>query len=477
MDSNVAPHPASERMQLYNIEAEKALLGAIFMQNRVIEAVEDIRAEHFNYVQHAKIFEAASEMIAGGQLVDSITLQKFFERDDSLQEIGGTAYLDEITTSAVTLVNAKEYARIIRDLYGKRQLQGILFDAQQALMEDRPVRAQLERLEGDLFGLAETGQASSGLRQIEGFVSQALSDIDEAYKNKGPVAGIDTGFVGLDRLLNPLTPGRLYVVAGRPAMGKTALAWNIARNAARNGHHIALFSAEMAGEEIVQRELTGRTQISQGRMIRGEIYDTDMRRLVSVGQDIEKLPILIDDSGTVTVATIRARARRMKRRHGLKLIIVDYLQLLEDDRRRGNQNRTEEVSTITRGLKRLARDLAVPVMALSQLSRQVEARDNKRPQLSDLRESGSIEQDADAVIFLYREAYYLGKAEPKQREGETIDSFSGRLAHWQDRLDAVKHDCEVIVAKQRFGAEGTAFMYFDPERMAFGSKARQEGET
>jgi len=467
------PYEPLGRQMPHNVEAEKALLGAIFANNRAYEAVSEyLKPEHFALLPHGEIFGAAGRLIERGQIADSITLQRHFEQEESLAEIGGPAYLDEVTASAVTVINASEYGRIIYDLFLKRELINLGEDVvNRAYSGDVEHNAtdQIETAEQYLYDLATAGEYEGGFQPFKDSIVKAIDLAEAAHKRAGKLAGVTSGFRDLDQLLGGLHPSDLLILAGRPAMGKTALATNIAYNAAytykqtggEEGAVVGFFSLEMSSEQLAARILSEQSNISSNRMRKGELDDDEFSRLVMASQTLHQIPVFIDDTPALTVSALRTRARRLKRQHNLGLIIVDYLQLISGSAGSRNDGRVQEVSEITRGLKTLAKELEVPVIALSQLSRQVENREDKRPQLADLRESGSIEQDADVVMFIYRDEYYIEKAEPKQRPDEDAGKLATRIASWEDRLARVRNIAEVIVSKQRHGPVGLIKMMFD----------------
>ena len=470
----------SFRQMPHNVEAEKALLGAIFANNRAYETVSEyLRPEHFALLAHGKIFEAAGRLIERGQMADSTTLHNFFQNDASLSDIGGPAYLDEVTAFAVSVINAGEYGRLIYDLYLKRELINLGEDVVNRAYGgeiDETASSQIETAEQYLYDLATAGEYEGGFKAFKETIILAIEQAAAAHKREGKLAGVTSGFRDLDALLGGLHPSDLLILAGRPAMGKTALATNIAFNAAythkqsqgAEGAVVGFFSLEMSSEQLAARILSEQSNISSNLMRKGELNDDEFSRLVMASQTLHQIPIYIDDTPALTVSALRTRARRLKRQHNLGLIVVDYLQLISGSAGSKSDGRVQEVSEITRGLKTLAKELDVPVIALSQLSRQVENREDKRPQLADLRESGSIEQDADVVMFIYRDEYYLEKAEPKQRADESGEKLAQRLANWEERLDRVRNTAEVIVAKQRHGPVGMVRMMFDGAYTRFG---------
>ena len=470
----------------HNVEAEKALIGAIFANNRAYEAVSEyLRPEHFALGQNGRIFEACGKLIERGQIADPVTLKTLFEQDQNLTEIGGVDYLAELAASAVGVINAGEYGRLIYDLFLKRQLidlgQDVAERAYTADLDEDAAR-QIERAEQSLYDLATSGNYEGGFQAFKSSVIEAIRLAETAHKREGAFSGVACGFTDLDKMLGGLHPSDLVILAGRPSMGKTALATNIAFNAAysysrtqgKEGGVVGFFSLEMSAEQLASRILSEQTNISSDRMRKGELSNEEFNRLVVGSQALHQIPIFIDDTPALTVSALRTRARRLKRQHNLSMIVVDYLQLIASPPGRSD-GRVNEVSEITRGLKTLAKELNVPVLALSQLSRAVEQRDNKRPQLADLRESGSIEQDADVVMFIFREEYYLERDQPVQRQDEKDDAFHTKYERWQQRLEEVRNIAEVIIAKQRHGPIGTARLQFHGAFTRFGNLDQDHG--
>ncbi len=487
--ATVVDHPsAGYRTLPHNLDAERGLLGAILIDNRAMEKVSDyLRSGHFMAGQHGLVYDACERLIERGQIADPITLKRYFEQQESLAEIGGPAYLAELAAGAPTVINAEAYGRIVYDLAIKRELitigRDIVEQAYEAEIDD-PADRQIELAEESLFQLAETGSHDRGFQPFKEAVTSAIKMAEIAHKREGGLAGITTGFIDLDKMLGGLHRSDLLILAARPAMGKSSLAANIAYNAActwletqgEQGAVVGLFSLEMSGEQLASRIISEQTEISSDKMRKGEVPNDEFPRLAAAAQKLSKTPIFIDDTPALTVGALRTRARRLKRTHDLGLIIVDYLQLLQGSSGSRNDGRVQEVSEITRGLKTLAKELDVPVLALSQLSRQVENRDDKRPHLADLRESGSIEQDADVVMFIYREEYYLEKADPQQRQDEDGAKFTQRLANWEDRMSKVRNLADVIIAKQRHGPVGTVTMQFTGEFTRFSDYDGQHSE-
>jgi len=455
-----------------NVEAEKALLGAIFVNNRAYERVSEfLRPEHFILPEHGAVYEAAAALIERGQIADPVTLKPHFEGNQQLAELGGGAYLVDLADSVVTVANAEHYGRNIYDLYLKRELINLGEDVVNRAYGggvEETATTQIEEAEQHLYDLATRGEYEGGFQDFKGSLVDALEMAATAHKRDGGLAGVGTGFIDLDKILGGLHASDLIVLAGRPSMGKTALATNIAFNAAYSHHRssgeegavVGFFSLEMSAEQLAARILSEQTDISSDRMRKGELKTEEFDRLVPAAQALYSVPFFIDDTPALTVSALRTRARRLKRQHNLGLIVVDYLQLISGNLRSRNDGRVQEVSEITRGLKTLAKELNVPVLALSQLSRQVEQRDNKRPQLSDLRESGSIEQDSDVVMFIFREEYYLEREEPIQRGDEKDDHYINRRSKWDENLARARNKAEVIVAKQRHGPVGKEELMF-----------------
>jgi replicative DNA helicase len=473
----------SYRIPPQNLEAEQALLGAILTNNDACDRVSGfLLPDHFSEAVHARIFEAASTLIRAGKLASPITLKTFFESDATLKEIGGPAYLARLAASATTIINAEEYGRAIYELAQRRKLIGVGSDIVNEAF-DTPVgdssKDLIERAEQTLFEMAETGKYGQGFQPFGRALTDAIDMAANAYHRDGGLSGIATGLKDLDEKMGGLQPSDLVILAGRPAMGKSALATNVGYYVAKNykaeyqpdgsvkvndGGVVALFSLEMSAEQLATRIIAEQSGIPSERIRRGKISEDEFNRLVEVSAELQSLPLYIDATGGLTIAQVAARARRLKRQRGLGLVIVDYLQLLAGSSRRAAEGRVQEVSEITVGLKALAKELNVPIIALSQLSRQVENRDDKRPQLADLRESGSIEQDADVVLFIYREEYYLARKEPRPNTQEHYD--------WQEQMNNVTGVAEVIIGKQRHGPTGIVELQFDASLTKFQNLVR-----
>ncbi len=469
----------------HNLEAEQALLGAILVNNEACDRVTGfLEPKHFYEGIHARIFEAASTLIRAGKLVSPVTLKTYFESDETLNEIGGPAYLARLAASAATILNTEEYGRSIYELAQRRELINIGTDiVNEAFEMDVEVHSRelIERAEQSLYEIAEAGKYGQGFQAFGLALTEAVDMAAAAYERDGGLSGISCGLTDLDEKLGGLQASDLLILAGRPAMGKTSLATNIAYNVAKayeaehqpdgtlkvkNGGVVAFFSLEMSSEQLATRIMSEQSGISSEKIRRGKITEEEFHKIVEVSQELQSLPLYIDDTGGISIAQLAARARRLKRQRGIGLIIVDYLQLLTGSSRKAAEGRVQEVTEITTGLKALAKELNVPIMALSQLSRQVENRDDKRPQLADLRESGSIEQDADVVTFIYREEYYLARKEPKPN---TEEHFA-----WQDEMDKATGITEVIIGKQRHGPTGTVQLMFDANLTRFRDLIRNE---
>jgi replicative DNA helicase len=470
------PPPAS-------LEAEQAFLGALLSNNKVLEkAGEFLRAEHFTHPGHALIYDVCQRLIERNQVANPVTVKPFVESADELSDLGGARYLAALMGSVVTIINAHDYARLIHDYFLRRQLIGLGSDmVNEAHDNDIDISATdlIEAGEQRLYDLATHGQYEGGLSDFKTALIGAIGMAEAAHRREGRLAGITTGLIDLDRKLGGLHPSDMLILAGRPSMGKTALATNIAFNAAKycideadeetRGKAVAFFSLEMSAEQLATRILAERVEVSSHKIRTGELSNEDFERLLVASTDLHRIPLHIDDTPALTVSAMRTRCRRLARQKGLALVVVDYLQLMSPGKMGNSDSRVQEVSAITRGLKALAKELNVPVIALSQLSRAVEQREDKRPQLADLRESGSIEQDADVVMFVYREQYYLERAEPTQRAEENADKYTERHQKWLERCDKAHNVAEVIVAKQRHGPIGTVRLFFDGTYTRFGN--------
>ncbi len=478
----------------HNDEAEQALLGALLVNNEKTHIVSGfLLAEHFFQPIHGRIYDAILKLVERGQMANPVTLKHYFENDDALTDIGGAQYLARLAGSTVTIINAEDYARTVHDLALRRSLitlgEEVVNEAFDYKIEV-PARMQIEEAEQRLFNLAEAGQSEGGFRPLAESLTGAVTMMEGAYKGDSGMSGISTGLIELDNRLGGLHPSDLLILAGRPSMGKTALATNIAFNAALNyrvepggdgedkrvaGAVVGFFSLEMSAEQLASRLLAEETGISSDQLRRGAMSKDDFHRVVEASRKLAKAPFFIDDTPALSVAALRTRARRLLRTQKLSLIIVDYLQLVRPSGRLSHDSRVQEIGEITQGLKALAKELNVPVLALSQLSRAVEQREDKRPQLSDLRESGSIEQDSDVVMFIFREEYYLERGEPTRRADENDDRFTERYERWKNRLQKVAGIAEVFIAKQRHGPIGKLRLQFTKETTKFSTLDSHHG--
>ncbi len=470
----------------HNVEAEQQLLGAILTNNDVYDRISSIvRAEHFFEPVHKRIFEIAAARIQKNALASPVTLKAYMEDDAGLKELGGATYLARIAGAAVASYAARDYAQMIYDLAVRRDLiqlgRDIAARAASVEVANEP-KEQIVEAEQRLYKLAEQGVAERGFQSFLRAVTEAVNVAAAAFQRDGGLAGISTGLADLDKKLGGLHPSDLLILAGRPSMGKTSLATNIAFNIARayrrglrqdgtegtvNGGAVGFFSLEMSAEQLAARILSEAAEVPSEQIRRGDMSEDEFRRFVEVAKTLENCPLFIDDTPALPIAQVAARARRLKRTQGLDVLIIDYLQLL---RGTSKENRVQEVSEITQGLKAIAKELNIPVIALSQLSRAVESRDDKRPQLSDLRESGSIEQDADVVMFVFREEYYREREKPGDHE---LD----KMAQWQAIMEKVHGKAEVIIGKQRHGPIGTVELSFEGRFTRFGNlvQAWQQG--
>ena len=476
-----AAESADEDPMPHSIEAEQQLLGAILTNNEVFDRIAQIVSrEHFHDPVHGRIFEVAAARIHRNALASPVTLKAFLEDDEGLRDRGGAAYLVQLAGSAISAFAARDYAQIIRDLATRRELirlgQDIAARAQKVEVESEP-KDQIVEAEQALYRLAEEGVARSGFVSFLRAVTDAVQVANAAYQRDGGLAGLSTGLTDLDRKLGGLHKSDLLILAGRPSMGKTSLATNIAFNVARayrkglltdgtegavDGGVVGFLSLEMSAEQLAARILSEAAEIPSEQIRRGDMTETEFRRFVEAAKALEACPLFIDDTPALPISQLAARARRLKRTSGLDVLIVDYLQLVRGSSRASDANRVQEVSEITQGLKAIAKELDIPVVALSQLSRQVESREDKRPQLSDLRESGSIEQDADVVMFVFREEYYKEREKPGEHE---LD----RMASWQQDMERLHGKAELIIGKQRHGPIGTVNLSFEGRFTRFGN--------
>ena len=484
-DAQPAASEDTYRVPPHNVEAEQALLGAILINNDAFDRVSDfLKPEHFCEEIHRRIFEVLSALIRAGKIATPVTLKTFLGEHD----IGGgmtiPQYLARLAANATTVINAADYGRAVYDLSIRRNLIGIGEEVVNVAY-DAPVdlspREQIEQAEKRLYEIAESGRADGGFHSFSQALTHAIDMAAKAYERDGKLSGVSTGMQDLDRQLGGLQSSDLVIVAGRPGMGKTALATNIAFNIARayrfevkpdgthattNGGVIGFFSLEMSSEQLATRIIAEQSGVPSYKIRRGDITDDDFHNITDAARQIQTIPFYIDHTGGISIAQLTGRARRLKSQRGLDVLVVDYLQLLSGSKSSSASNRVQELTEITTGLKALAKELNVPVVALSQLSRQVESRDDKRPQLSDLRESGSIEQDADVVLFVYREEYYLKNKQPREGTEE--------FTTWLADIERCHGRAEVIVGKQRHGPTGTVELQFDAEVTRFSDLARDD---
>ena len=460
-----------------NLEAEQALLASLLTDNKTYEKVSDfLRRNHFYDDINSKIYEGISKLIENSQLADPLTLKNYFIQKNELDLIGGDNYLIELAKNSTVLSNVNEYGKLVYDLFQRREVikisDNIINEAHSFDLETNASEI-IEKAESELFNLSSTGETGKDLQNFSTALTQAINSAELAYKREGHLSGIATGFTDLDQLLGGLHKTDLIILAGRPSMGKTALATNIAFKMANissfddkdKKNVIGFFSLEMSSEQLATRILAEDTSISSEKIRRGEMNSNDFQKIIKSSQKLGEISLFIDDSPNLSIAALRTRARRLKRKHNLNIIVIDYLQLLRPTRERYD-NRLLEIAEITRNLKALAKELSIPVLCLSQLSRQVEQRDDKRPQLADLRESGAIEQDADVVMFIYREEYYLERKEPTPGSED--------YQKWQEKMAKIHNVSEVIVAKQRHGPIGKVNLHFEGATTKFSNLAKKK---
>ena len=471
-DGTGADNNPHYRILPHNQDAEQGLLGALLVDNRAVERVSEIvQAPQFYVPVHQRIYEAIIKMTERGQEASPVTLKNYFDDDPDLAELGGASYLAELAGSVLSVVNVEDYARRIYDLFMRRELISLGEDVVNESYShtlDSDAEKIIETAESQLFSLAENGTGSGGFVTLRDSVVIAIEHAEKAFNADDGLTGVTSGLIDVDKKLGGFQGSDLLILAGRPSMGKTALATTWAYNAAKayaqsggeQGAVTAFFSLEMSADQLAGRILAIESGVSGDAIRKGTIQQNDFRSFVEASQMMSQVPLYIDDTPALSIGAVRTRARRLKRQHGLGLLVVDYLQLLRGSgSRQSSENRVLEVSEITRGLKAIAKELQIPVIALSQLSRAVEQREDKRPQLSDLRESGSIEQDADVVMFVYREEYYLARTEPEVGTDKHMD--------WQDRMDRSHNVGECIVAKARHGPIGGVRMHFDSNLTKF----------
>jgi replicative DNA helicase len=470
---------AEEEVLPHNIEAEQQLLGAILTNNEIYDRIANlVKPEHFFEPVHQRIYEIATARIQRNALASPVTLKAFMEDDAGLKDLGGPAYLVRLAGSAISAFAARDYAQMIYDLAVRRELMRLgrdITDRARTVEIDSDPRDQITEAEQRLYVLAEQGSGERGFVSFLKATTDAVATAHAAYQRDGALSGIATGLVDLDKKLGGLHPSDLLIIAGRPSMGKTSLATNIAFNIAKahrrglrpdgsegtvNGGVVGFFSLEMSAEQLAARILSEASEVPSEQIRRGDMTEAEFRRFVEAAKALESCPLYIDDTPALPISQVAARCRRLKRTRGLDVVFVDYLQLLRGTGK--GDNRVQEIAESSMGLKALAKDLSVPVVALSQLSRQVESRDDKRPQLSDLRESGSIEQDADVVMFVFREEYYREREKPGDHDLEG-------MAKWQQVMEQVHGKAEVIIGKQRHGPIGTVELSFEARFTRFGN--------
>ncbi|WP_294392117.1 replicative DNA helicase [uncultured Sphingomonas sp.] len=476
----ISPAPAAAPALPHNVEAEAALLGALMIDNRLVEDVQiKLRADHFHQAVHGRIYEAVLKLVDRNMVANPVTLRPMFEADAELKELGGPGYLAQLTQSGAGLIGARDFATQVYDLALLRALIGVGRDMVEKAVDTSDSvdpKSQIEEAEVALYRVAEEGGETGSVKSFGQATRLAVEQAERALNSGGHVSGVTTGLDSVNAKLGGLHPSDLIILAGRPGMGKTSLATNIAYNASRRlirdredgipdaksvGACVAFFSLEMSADQLATRILSENSGISSENLRMGKISQQDFRNLARAAAELESLPLYIDDTPGLTIAALRTRARRLKRQRNVGMIVVDYLQLLQGSGKASESNRVQEISEISRGLKQLAKELSLPVIALSQLSRQVEQREDKRPQLSDLRESGSIEQDADMVWFVYREEYYVASREPKRPgEGDDAKTFETH-DQWMRDMERAFGICELIIAKQRHGATGKVKLKFE----------------
>jgi replicative DNA helicase len=484
-----ASEPASQTLP-QNIEAEAALLGALMIDNRLVEDVQlKLKSHHFFEPLHGRIYESILRMTDSNRVANPVTLKPLFEGDESMKEVGGPAYLAQLTGSGAAVIGARDFAQQIYDLALLRALIGVGRDLVEGALDTREEIAplvQIEQAETELYKVAEEGGAEGKAKSFGEAAMASIRNAEAALNRGGGLTGITTGFTGLNSRIGGLQRSDLVIVAGRPGMGKTALATNMAFATAERflqdqadgiepakaaGSPVAIFSLEMSAEQLVTRVLSEQSQITAEQIRTGNLGRQEFASFARTADRLHSLPLYIDDTPGLTIAALRTRARRLKRQKGIGLVVVDYLQLLQGTGRGSNDNRVQEISEISGGLKQLAKELDVPVIGVSQLSRAVEQREDKRPQLSDLRESGSIEQDADIVLFVYREEYYLRAIEPKHPIPDDPPDVFAKFDEWEGKYKQVAGMAELIIAKNRHGGTGKERLRFEGRFTKFSDPA------
>ena len=480
----------SEKFQ--NFDAEIAVIGCLLWDNKSYEKIADFLIEdHFIDLNNKNIFKTIKRLLDKNILVTPITLKNYLEENDK-DSFDNYTYLNQIKDSAPSTQNAYQYARLLYDLHIKRSLIGIGKNIIQDTIsneEDLEGINLIENAENDLYNLSQTGSSDRKYSLFGESLKKAIDIIDQSFKREGKIAGLPSGLKDLDKKLGGFHNSDLIIIAGRPSMGKTALGTNIAFNAAKkfkekedefgnkttiDGGKIAFFSLEMSSEQLATRVLAEQSKISGDKMRKAELNKEDFKKIAKVSSELENLNLVIDDNPILTISSLRARARRLKRLYDIDMIIIDYLQLMSGSQNVRNDGRVQEISEITRGLKAIAKELNIPIIALSQLSRQVEQREDKRPLLADLRESGTIEQDSDVVMFIFRESYYLERMEPIKKPDEQNDRYNERHQRWRELCESRYNISEIIIAKQRHGPTGTIKTHFDPNFTKFSDLTRTE---
>lgn len=465
------------RKELFNLEAEQAVLGTIILNNEYLNRVSEfLRPEHFYEPSHQKIFIQIVHHVEKVNIVaNSVTLKQYFESENSIKAIGGAVYLSTLLGAASSIIDIAEYGRVIHDLALKRELIMVgedIVNRAYKVEEKATATEQIEMAEATLFKLSEHGNGKSDFRSISVSLKETLDRTLIAKQRDSHISGVSTGLSDLDKILSGMQPSDLIILAGRPSMGKTALGINVLVNAckilnkdaveAKDKKAVGFFSLEMSSDQLAARILSMECSINATKFRTGQLNENEWEAVATRSAEISKLPLFIDDTPALSISAIRTRARRMVRKNNLAFLVIDYLQLIRGTTSRSAENRVQEVSEITQGLKAIAKEFNIPVLALSQLSRAVEQREDKRPQLSDLRESGSIEQDADVVAFIYRDSYYVERKRPPENETENFHQ-------WKAQMQEISHKAEVIIAKQRNGPVGSVNLYFDAEFTRFGN--------
>ena len=489
-DQNKENQEISEKFQ--NFDAEIAVIGCLLWDNKSYEKIADFLIEdHFIDLNNKNIFKTIKRLLDKNILVTPITLKNYLEENDK-DSFDNYTYLNQIKDSAPSTQNAYQYARLLYDLHIKRSLIGIGKNIIQDTIsneEDLEGINLIENAENDLYNLSQTGSSDRKYSLFGESLKKAIDIIDQSFKREGKIAGLPSGLKDLDKKLGGFHNSDLIIIAGRPSMGKTALGTNIAFNAAKkfkekedefgnkttiDGGKIAFFSLEMSSEQLATRVLAEQSKISGDKMRKAELNKEDFKKIAKVSSELENLNLVIDDNPILTIPSLRARARRLKRLYDIDMIIIDYLQLMSGSQNVKNDGRVQEISEITRGLKAIAKELNIPIIALSQLSRQVEQREDKRPLLADLRESGTIEQDSDVVMFIFRESYYLERMEPIKKPDEQNDRYNERHQRWRELCESRYNIADIIIAKQRHGPTGAIKTHFDPNFTKFSDLTRTE---